>query len=864
MRTKSRAASNYIFFTSIVLFVGIGYLSLILHKGHMTAKEELSHIQRQLENGEINIYDDKGRLDPLVIENIYRHNDTIDYITLYRQKNILATGGSEPAISIDNQGMRQYQHFWWQKVVRTYFPDPLHDQNYSVDMVVDIIPQSVLKNALLSCVVVLGTLLLATSLYSLAYSKVQKKKHEAQKKTAEKEMPVPLVAETGVTEKAPVSMDVPIEQILGPQVVDEFFSGLDRIEELEAERIRRGISGYGEIPTPGSVQNPEDADSGFFDEQETNEASSQEENVSLASEEQSDSDIPDDLPELPEPSDLDEFSQDKPEDNLDDLGKELLPEVVTAAEISESLDSSPPEMPDDVQGESAEDSNSEAQDDQELLDLPELPEEDTQEEAAEDEIEDLEELPELPDLPSENSEEAEDSLDDLPDLDELIEDEDEESLEELSEISEESAQSEDIQEEESVAEDEDEIEDLEELSELPELPEDDFEAENKTETEEESFPELAEALSEEEAQQEEEINEELPVLDDEDEISLEETEEQDEQAEEVAEDLIPIEDLTEESAAQENELEALEDLPQMEDLLGPDSVAREDDADDIDDLPDLDNLLMAEEMEEKGLAETSTPAAFELSDNMLQELTSTPDAGLKNLSSDFTDDEFDAVLADIEAKDDQTYLPNFETDSRFPEPPLLKGMSTAKKPAKKTQPVSRRPPMHVPVLLELEKEKLPKGIFKCTAVELEEAANKTDWRESLSSILLDAEEMEEDFSLVLFALADEKAGKDVVNKYFTQEHGLTLHRFSEHSFGIWLINTDLEGAYGIAGEFVYFMEEQRLVTAVGLSAKSDRLVRSEHLVKETSHALSRAIASGGGIVGFRSDPRKYARVTVDI
>ena len=866
MRTKSRAASIYIFFTSIVLFVGIGYLSLILHKGHMTAKEELSHIQRQLENGEINIYDDKGRLDPLVIENIYRYNDTIDYITLYRQKNILATGGSEPAISIDDQGMRQYQHFWWQKVVRTYFPDPLHDQNYSVDMVVDIIPQSVLKNALLSCVVVLGALLLATLLYSLAYSKVQKKKREAQKKAAEKEMPVPLVAETGVTEKAPVSMDVPIEQILGPQVVDEFFSGLDRIEELEAERIRRGISGYGEIPPSGPVQqNPEDADSGFFDEQETNEASSQED-VSPASEEQSGSDIPDDLPELPEPSDLDELSEDESEDNLDDLSRELLPEVVAAAEISESLDSSLLEMPDDVQGESAEDSNSEAQDDQELPDLPELPEEDTQEEESvaqesADEIEDLEELPELPDLPSENSEEAEDSLDDLPDLDELIEDEDEESLEELPEISEESAQSEDIQEEESVAEEEaeDKIEDLEELSELPELPEDDFEAENKTETEEESFPELAEALSKEEAQQEEESLEELPVLDDEDEISLEETEEQDEQAEEVAEDLIPIEDLAEESAAQENELEALEDLPQMEDLLGPDSVAREDDADDIDDLPDLDNLLMAEEMEEKGLAETSAPAAIELSDNMLQELTSTPDAGLKNLSSDSADDEFDAVLADIEAEDDQTYLPSFETDSRFPEPPLLKGMSAAKKPAK-AQPA--RKPMHVPVLLEPEKEELPKGIFKCTAAELEEAANKTDWRESLSSILLDAEEMEEDFSLVLFALADEEAGKGVMNKYFTQEHGLTLHRFSEHSFGIWLINTDLEGAYGIAGEFVYFMEEQRLVTAVGLSAKSDRLVRSEHLVKEASHALSRAITSGGGIVGFRSDPRKYARVTV--
>ena len=836
----------------------------------MTAKEELSHVQKQLENGEIKIYDDKGRLDPLVIENIYRYNDTIDYITLYRQKNILATGGSEPAISIDDQGMRQYQHFWWQKVVRTYFPDPLHDQNYSVDMVVDIIPQSVLKNALLSCVVVLGALLLATLLYSVAYSKVQRKKREAQKEAAEKELPVPLAAETEVMEKAPVSMDVPIEQILGPQVVDEFFKGLDLIEEQEADRIRRGVSGYGEIPASGSAQDSEDTDSGF-DAQEANEASSQED-VPAASEEQSDSDIPDDLPELPEPSDLDELIEDEEQDNLDDLSKESLPETVAADEISESLDSSSQEMPDDVQGEAAEDSNSEAQDVQELPDLPESPEEDGQEESVAeepaDEMEELEELPELPDLSSENSEEAEDSLDDLPelpepgDLGELIEDE--ESLEELPEISEESAQSEDIQEEEKVAEEEaeeDEIEeeeeDLEELSELPELPEDDFEAENKAE--EESFPELAEALNEEEAQQEEEIDEELPVLDDEDEISVEEPEEQDEQTEEAAEDLIPIEDLTEESAAQENELEEPEDLPQMEDLLGPDSVAREDDADDIEDLPDLDNLLMAEEMEEKGLAETSAAAAIELSDNMLQELTSTPDAGLKNLSSDSADDEFDAVLAGIEAEDDQTYLPSFETDSRFPEPPLLKGMSAVKKPAK-TQPV--RKPMHVPVLLEPEKEELPKGIFKCTAAELEEAANKTDWRESLSSILLDAEEMEEDFSLVLFALADEEAGKDVVNKYFTQGHGLTLHRFSEHSFGIWLINTDLEGAYGIAGEFVYFMEEQRLVTAVGLSAKSDRLVRSEHLVKETSHALSRAIASGGGIVGFRSDPRKYARVTV--
>lgn len=780
----------------------MGYLSLILYKGHMTAKEELSHIQRQLENGEINIYDNKGHLDPIVIENIYRYNDTIDYIILYRQKNILATGGSEPAISIDDRGMFQYQHFWWQKVVRTYFFDPLHNQNYSVDMVVDIIPQSVLENTLLSCVVVLGVLLLATLLYSVAYGKAQKKKREAQKQVEEKEILVSLVADAEVTEKTPINMDVPIEQILGPQVVNEFFSGLDFIERLEAERIRRGISGYGEIPiSDDSMQNSKDTDSEFLNVQETNEAGLQE-NMSLVPETDISDELPD-LPELPDLSDLGELSEGELKDNLDNLSKELLPKVVSAAEIPENLNSSPQEIPDNARMESAEDSNSKSQSDQELLDLSELPEEDTQKESMTDEIENLEELPELPTLP------------------------------------EESAQTKDNK-----------VEDLEDLSELPELPEDNFETEDK----EESFPELAEALIEEE------IKEELPVLDNEDVISLEETKEQDDQTEEIVEeDLISIEDLAEESAAQENELEVLEDLPEMEDLLGPDSVAREDDSDDIDDLPDLDNLLMAEEMEEKGLAETSASAAIELSDNMLQELTSTPDAGLKNLSSDSVDDEFNAVLAEIEAEDDQTYLPSFETTSRFPEPPLLKGMSVAKKPTK-TQ--LTRKSMHVPVLLEPEKEELPKGIFWCTAVELEEAANKTDWRESLNSILMDAEEMEEDFSLVLFALADEKAGKDIVNKYFTQEHGLTLHRFSEHSFGIWLINTDLEGAYGIAGEFACFMEGQRLVTAVGLSAKSNRLVHSEHLVKEASHALSRAIASGGGIVGFRSDPRKYARVTV--
>ncbi len=916
---KSRAASIYILFTSIVLFISLGYLGVILHQGRITAKTELSELRRQLENAEIKIYDEKGRLDPLVIENIYRYNQTIDYITLYRQKNIIATGGSEPAMSIDESGKRQYQHYWWQKIVRTYFPDPLHDQDYSVDIIADIIPQSVLKNALLTCILMLSALLGATLLYSAAYYKAQaKKKQEDEQKAAQKEMQNSLVADTqSIEEKPPVSMDVPIETILGPQVVEEFFSGLDLLDEQESQKDKSQPEKPKE--NVASFMPEEDEDAGFFDtldipqDATVDEQSAAVDEIDKLSEEDSSlpeiseleiSDLSDlsNLPEIAEPQeeeqkteenlsdipDLPDLPEISEEEILDDLSKELLPEVIQAAEISEILEPQADEtkeenIPDIEETESAEDVNNEAQDIPELENLPDLPDlpeltEDTiqpenieQEQEIEQEIQPSasgldEEIPDLPDLP------------DLPEISELQEEQNQHAEDILEHPDQEKTQAEDEQ-----LADLPDLDDLLEISEeenfsnLPDLPElSEEQAENETqeieenlneEPAEESFPELIEPLNEEEeAEQEEQENQqeeaeqEIPVLDDEEQSPQEESQENAYEQEEDEEDLIPLEDLEQISAHKDQE-DDLDDLPQMEDLLGPNSPAREDDADDIDDLPDLDNLLMAEEMQEKGIVEKPLQPAIELSENMLEELTSTPDVGLKNLSSDTSDDDLDTVLADIEAENDETYLPSFETNSRFPEPPLLKGMiSAAQKVVVRAKPPQK--PLHVPVLLEPEKEELPKGVFACTAAELEEAVKKTDWKESLSSILLDAEEMEEDFSLLIFALADEEAGRSVMNKYFTQEHGLTLHRFSDHSFGIWLINTNLEGAYGIAGEFVYFMEEQRLVTAVGLSAKSDRLVRSEHLSKEATHALSRAISSGGGIVGFRSDPRKYARVTV--
>ncbi|MGL4524408.1 MAG: hypothetical protein ACRCVN_02650 [Spirochaetia bacterium] len=756
MHTRQRRISIYFLILIFGLVAGLAYIGTTLLKGYLSARKTVGELSQNFKDGSIEIYANQGNVDPLALETVYRKHAVVNSISVYRGKNNILSGGNEPSLYLDKEGVRHYKHGWWQKIVRTHIPDPVNGQDLNVDMVVDVVPLDILKIGLLKGLALVSSIFVLNLIGSAIGRRRPEHKIRKQKKVAEEESEFNEVAKpienTGSIQisKKPdqplMSMDIPLETLLEPEALDEFFSTLDELDKKNAkeeahkkaqEEAQRKIA-YAkirgeEIPEEWLViANGELEDNA--DLAQPSELVEQEEEVLATTDFE--------LPELPELASTD-----------------------TTESVNEVDLAQPSEL---------------AEQEEEVLATTDF------------------ELPELPELASTDTTESVNEAD----------------LAQPSELAE--------QEEEVLA-----TTDFE-LPELPELASTDT-------TESVNEADLAERTSSISALQDYTLEE--PVI------------EQDEQTPSVAMDLTEDEEIELPFVADTQFLEKgtvshkddFDDLPNLGSLLNSGSVARKDD-EEFDDLPDLDNLLRSEENREKWTTEIGNiedTSVLDFKPEVLEEISSATDIGLRNLSQDL-DDEF--VYEDL-SLDKSCNHPAYSIHKKLPEPLMLKSMK-----AKNTQ-------FHPPKTYKVS-ENL-RSTF--TEEELEEALLNNRWTDALGKIILDAEQASEDFCLLVFSLNNRMA-VDLARQFFSEVYGLALHHFSENSTGVWLIDTDLEEAYGVAGEFAYYIEQHKYGVSIGLSSRSQRLVEAEDLVREALHALLRCVYSNGGIVGFRPDPDKYARI----
>jgi GGDEF domain-containing protein len=87
-----------------------------------------------------------------------------------------------------------------------------------------------------------------------------------------------------------------------------------------------------------------------------------------------------------------------------------------------------------------------------------------------------------------------------------------------------------------------------------------------------------------------------------------------------------------------------------------------------------------------------------------------------------------------------------------------------------------------------------------------------------------------------------------------------MFEYGDDGFFIVLPNVELNQALRMAEEFKQKVTRELREApqpAIGLTARSGRLVEASRITKEAGHALEKAMSEDGGIIGFRPDPQKY-------
>jgi GGDEF domain-containing protein len=87
-----------------------------------------------------------------------------------------------------------------------------------------------------------------------------------------------------------------------------------------------------------------------------------------------------------------------------------------------------------------------------------------------------------------------------------------------------------------------------------------------------------------------------------------------------------------------------------------------------------------------------------------------------------------------------------------------------------------------------------------------------------------------------------------------------MFEYGDDGFFIVLPNVELNQALRMTEEFKQKVARELRDApqpAIGLTARSGRLVEASRITKEAGHALQKAMSEDGGIIGFRPDPQKY-------